>query len=181
MSALTPTSLPAPPITRTCRQRPYSRPAPSAQPVEPPAPRPRSGIASLPAHCLWSELTVATCSSRSSFVHTAPGYLCPSWHSQAVKQLWFGQTLTQYLVSKHWCCTKGEQKCLYWLLTFFHVQFPVLNLLWITKLDQHKILKGHMILSIAVLSWFMSFKFLVVWNILSCSSLVFVRKTRFCC
>ena len=94
MSALTPTSLPAPPITQPC-----SRPAPSAQPVEAPAPRPRSGIAGLPAHGLWPELTVTTGSSRSSFVHTALGYLCPSRHSQAVKQLWFGRTLTQYLVS----------------------------------------------------------------------------------
>ena len=85
MSALAPTSLPAPPMTRTCRRRPCSRPAPSAQPVEAPAPRPRSGIAGLPAHCLWPELTVATGSSRSSVVHTAPGYLCPWRHGQAVK------------------------------------------------------------------------------------------------
>ena len=99
MSALTPTSLPAPPICRTCRQRPCSRPAPSAQPVEAPAPRPRSGIAGLPAHGPWPELTVATGSSRSSFVHTAPGYLCPCRRSQAVKPLWFGRTLTQYLVT----------------------------------------------------------------------------------
>ena len=90
MSALTPTSLPVPPITRTC--------APSAQPVESPAPRPRSGMAGLPAHGLWPELSVATCSSHCSFVHTAPGYLCPSRHSKAVKPLWFGRTLTQYLV-----------------------------------------------------------------------------------
>ena len=34
-----------------------------------------------------------------SFVHTAPGYLCPSRHSQAVKPLWFGRTLMQYLVT----------------------------------------------------------------------------------
>ena len=99
MSALTPSSLPAPPITRTCRQLPCSRPAPSAQPVKAPAPRPRSGIAGLPAHGLWPELTVATGSSRSSFVHTAPGYLCPCRRSQAVKPLWFGRTLTQYLVT----------------------------------------------------------------------------------
>ena len=99
MSALTPSSLPAPPITRTCRQRPCSRPAPSAQPVEAPTPRPRSGIAGLPAHGPWPELTVATGSSRSSFVHTAPGYLCPCRRSQAVKPLWFGRTLTQYLVT----------------------------------------------------------------------------------
>ena len=46
------------------------------------------------AHCL----TVATGSSRSSVVHTEQGYLCPWWHSQAVKQLWFGRTLLQYLV-----------------------------------------------------------------------------------
>ena len=92
-----PTSLPAPPITRTCRQRPFSRPAPpSAQPVEAPAPWPRSGIAGLPAHCLWPEL-----SSRSSFVYTAPGYLCRCRHSQAVKPLWFGRTLTQYLVTNY--------------------------------------------------------------------------------
>ena len=50
--------------------------------------------------CLWPELTVATGSSSSSFVHTAQGYLCPCWHSQAVKPLWFGQTLTQYLATK---------------------------------------------------------------------------------
>ena len=37
-------------------------------------PRPRSGIACLPASCLWPELTVATGSSRSSVVHTAQGY-----------------------------------------------------------------------------------------------------------
>ena len=42
--------------------------------------------------------------SRSSVqvVHTAPGYLCPCRHSQlsqAVKQLWFGLTLIQYLVT----------------------------------------------------------------------------------
>ena len=81
-----------------------SRPAPSAQSVEAPAPRPRSGIAGLPAHGLWPELTVATGSSRSSVVHTAPGYLCPCRHSQAVKPLWFGRTLTQYLVTEnlHW-------------------------------------------------------------------------------
>ena len=99
MSALTPTSLPAPPITRTCRQRPCSRPAPSAQPVEAPAPRPRSGIAGLPAHGLWPELTVATGSSRSSFVRTALGYLCPCRHSRALKPLWFGRTLARYLVT----------------------------------------------------------------------------------
>ena len=62
--------------------------------------RPRSGTAGLPAHGLWPELTVATGSSRSSFVHTAPGYLCPCRHSQAVKSLWFGRTLTQYLVTR---------------------------------------------------------------------------------
>ena len=45
---------------------PCSRPAPSAQPVEAPAPRPRSGIACLPAHGLWPELTVATGSRRGS-------------------------------------------------------------------------------------------------------------------
>ena len=61
--------------------------------------RPRSGTAGLPAHGLWPELTVATGSSRSSFVHTAPGYLCPCRHSQAVKPPWFGRTLTQYLVT----------------------------------------------------------------------------------
>ena len=93
MSALTPSSLPAPPITRTCLQRPCSRPAPSAQPVE------ALFLCPGPAHCLWPELTVATGSSRSSFVHTAPGYLCPCRHSQAIKQLWFGWTLTQYLVT----------------------------------------------------------------------------------
>ena len=88
-----------PPMTQTCRRRPCSRPAPLAQPGEAPAPRPRSGLAGLPAHCLWPELTVATGSSRSSFVHTAPGYLCPCRHSQAVKPLWFGRTLTRYLVT----------------------------------------------------------------------------------
>ena len=93
---LTPTRLPAPPITRTCLLRPCSRIAPSAQPVEAPAPRPRSGIACLR---LWPELTVATGSSRSFFVHTAPGYLCTCRHSQAVKPLWFGRTLAQYLVT----------------------------------------------------------------------------------
>ena len=97
MSALTLTRLPMPPMTRTCRRQPCSRPAPSAQPVDAPAPRPRSGIAGLPAHCLWPELTVATGSSRSSFVHTAPGYLCPCRHSQAVKPLWFGRTFTHVL------------------------------------------------------------------------------------
>ena len=60
---------------------PCSRPAPSAQPVKAPAPLLRSGIAGLPAHGLWPELTVATGSSRSSFGHTAPGYLCPYRHS----------------------------------------------------------------------------------------------------
>ena len=100
---MTPSRLPAPPITRTCRQRPCSRPAPSAQPLEAPAPRPRSGIVGLPAHGLWPELTVATGSSRSSFVHTAPGYLCPCRHSQAVKPQWFGRTLTRCLVkSARW-------------------------------------------------------------------------------
>ena len=69
---------------------------PSAQPVEAPAPRPRSGIAGLPARGPWPD-TVATGSSRSSVVHTAPGYLCPCRHSQGVKPLWFGRTLTQYL------------------------------------------------------------------------------------
>ena len=97
---MTLTSLPAPPITQTCRQRrcsslehlrsslfqpgTTSRPAPLAQPVEAPVPLPRSGIACLPAHCQWPKLTVATCSSSGSFVHTAPGYLCPCLHSQAV-------------------------------------------------------------------------------------------------
>ena len=99
MSTLTLTSLPAPLITRMCLQQPCSRPAPSSLPVEAPAPRPRSGIAGLPAHCLWLELTFATGSSRSSFVHTALGHLCPCLHSQAVKSLWFGRTLTQYLVN----------------------------------------------------------------------------------
>ena len=108
---LTPTRLPAPPITRTCLLRPCSRIAPSAQPVEAPAPRPRSGIACLR---LWPELTVATGSSRSFFVHTALGYLCPCQHNQAAKPLLFGRTLTQYLITllrtKHWaellapCC-----------------------------------------------------------------------------
>ena len=98
MSALTPTSRPAPPITRTCRRRPCSRPAPSARPVEAPAPRPRPGIAGLPARGPWPD-TVAVGSSRSSVVHTAPGYLCPCRHSQAVKPLWFGRTLAQCLVS----------------------------------------------------------------------------------
>ena len=40
---------------------------------------------------------VARAHSRS-LVHTAPGYLCPGRHRQAVKPLWFGWTLTQYLV-----------------------------------------------------------------------------------
>ena len=31
-------------------------------------------------------------------VHTAPGRLCPWRHSQAVEPLWFGRTLTQYLI-----------------------------------------------------------------------------------
>ena len=99
-SSLTQLSLPAPGplISRTCWQLPCSRPAPSAQPVEAPALLPRSCIAGLPAHCLWLELTVATGSICSFFVYTAQGYLCPCRHSQAVKQLWFGQTLTQYLV-----------------------------------------------------------------------------------
>ena len=53
-----------------------------------PAPRPRSGVACLPARGLWPELTVATGSSRSSVAHTAlaaagPGYLCPWRHSRA--------------------------------------------------------------------------------------------------
>ena len=47
------------------------------------------------------ELTVATGSSRSSVVHSAPGYLYPCRHSQAVKPLLFGRTLTQYLVTLH--------------------------------------------------------------------------------
>ena len=100
---MTLTSLPGQPITLPCRQRPYSRPAPSAQPVEAPAPRPRSGIAGLPAHGLWPELTVATGSSSSSLCGHRPGrpgYLCPCRHSQAVKPLWFGLTLTQYLVTR---------------------------------------------------------------------------------
>ena len=98
---LTPTRLPAPPITRTCLLRPCSRIAPSAQPVEAPALRPRSGIACFPAHCPWPS-TVATGSSRSSYVHTAPGYLCPSPHSQAVKPLRFTQYLVTLPRTKHW-------------------------------------------------------------------------------
>ena len=78
------------------------------RPVEAPAPRPRSSIAGLPAHILWPELSVATGSSRSSFVHTAPGYLCPCRHSQAVKPPWFGRTLTQYLVSEQLTRTSAE-------------------------------------------------------------------------
>ena len=39
--------------------------------------------------------------SRSFFVHTAPGSLCPGRHSQAVKPLWFGRTLAQHLVRLH--------------------------------------------------------------------------------
>ena len=101
MSALTQTSLPVPPITRTCLQRPCSRPAPSAQPVEAPAPRPRSGIAGLLARGPWPD-NVTTGSSLGSVVHTAPGYLCPCRHSQAVKQLWFGRTLTHFLVMDGW-------------------------------------------------------------------------------
>ena len=102
MSALAPTSLPAQPINRTCRQRPCSRPAPSAHPLKALAPLPRSGIAGLPARGpwpQWPELTVATGSSRSSIVHTAPGYLYPLRHSQAMKQLWFGRALTQYIMT----------------------------------------------------------------------------------
>ena len=56
MSSLTPTSLPAPPITQTCLQRPCST---------------RSCITCLPARGPWPWLTVATCSSRSSVVHTS--------------------------------------------------------------------------------------------------------------
>ena len=66
-------SLPVPPITQTCWQRPPSRPAPPAQPLEAPAPWPRSDL--LLAACGPS--SVATGSSRSSVVHTALGCLCP--------------------------------------------------------------------------------------------------------
>ena len=76
MSALTQTSLPAPPITHTCWRRPCSRSYPSAQPVKAPAPPPRSGIAGLPACCLWPQLTVATGSSRRSVVHTSAQPSC---------------------------------------------------------------------------------------------------------
>ena len=72
-----------------------------------PVPRPRSGIAGLPARGPWPELTVAsrlaTGSSRSSeSVVQCPlsaGIPLPCWHrqlSQAVKAQWFGWTLTQY-------------------------------------------------------------------------------------
>ena len=37
---------------------------------------PRFGTACLPVSGPWPELIVATGSSRSSVVHTAPGYLC---------------------------------------------------------------------------------------------------------
>ena len=104
MSALTQTSLQAQPITRTCQQQRCSRPAPLAQPVEAPAPWPRSGIACLATqcstHCLWQELTVAAGSSREQAVaplstqcqdtsvpvHTANQWSSYSldWHSRSI-------------------------------------------------------------------------------------------------
>ena len=75
------------------------RATPSAQPTEAFTPRPRSGIACLPARGPWPERTLAAGCSRSSVVHTAPGHFYLWWHSQEVKQLWFGRTLTQYIIT----------------------------------------------------------------------------------
>ena len=57
---------PALPMTQTCHP-PCSRPALTAQPSEAPAPRPRSGIAGLPARGPWPELAVADGSGRGSY------------------------------------------------------------------------------------------------------------------
>ena len=114
MSALpvprTPTSMPAPPITRTCLQRPCSRPAPSAQPepVEAPAPRPRSSIADLPARgrargptpSLPAPAVAPSSTQRPARIPLSLSAQ-PSSHGelQRVKLLWFGRTLTQYFVT----------------------------------------------------------------------------------
>ena len=79
---------------------PCSRPAPSAQPVEAPAPRPRSGIAGLPARGRARGPTpslpapaVAPSSTQRRDTSVPVG--------TAKKPLWFGPTLTQYLVSEY--------------------------------------------------------------------------------
>ena len=61
-------------------------------------PRPRSGIAGLPARGLWSKLTLATSPSRSPVVQTAQEYLCPWWHSQAVLSSYGLDGFTQYAI-----------------------------------------------------------------------------------
>ena len=63
----------------------------------------RPSCSLLVARVHWhSRCLLGSLASRSSVVHTAPGYLCPCRHSQlsqAVKQLWFGLTLMLYLVT----------------------------------------------------------------------------------
>ena len=108
MSALAPTSIAGAAHIQTYRHCPFgsalgsSRSSAQTRHIRPSCsqpPRPRFGIAGLPARCLKSELSVASGFSRSSVVYTAAGYLCRRRHRQAVKPLWFGRTLTQYIIT----------------------------------------------------------------------------------
>ena len=92
---------PAPPMTRTYRQLSCCpRPVFSAQPSESllPAPLPRSGIAYLPACCLWPLLTDADGPGRGSIVGVASGLRCHRDTRQRRRSGWDGSRASRI----HW-------------------------------------------------------------------------------